>query len=297
MNMFFSILKKVKEFISNPNNKNLIYFLIVLGLVLIILTQRSCSNNLKQKLDAQSEEIQRVKNNYEAEKDSIRHYKLNDSIFRAERLGFVITLKELSTDYKYLLSGFEDFKKNPPKTIINQPILIRETIKEVPVLAKVGVDGVGEFSFLSEIQYPDNNYRKLSGVIPFSSKFFNKKDSSEVDYKTLPYSFDLNPGSGNFNLEQKVNVKLGLFEDPKTKKVKIAINTSYPGITFTGVEAFDILDEDLIKKQQKDNKKTWGLGFNIGYGALYNTSSNKVFVGPQIGIGLHYTPKILQWGK
>lgn len=294
---FLSVIKRIFSYITKPENKQVLWFFIFAALIAVILMQRSCNSNLKNELEAQKNEAQRIKNNYEAQQDSVKHYKINDSIFRAERLGFVLTLDELKNDYKYLLAGFEDFKKNPPKVIINQPILIKETIKEVPVTARVDESGNGDFRFSYETQFADNNYRKISGYIPFTSKFFNKKDSSIVDYSTLPYLFTLNSGNAKIDLEQRINVKLGLFEDPETKKVKVAVNTSYPGVTFYGLEAYDIMNEDLIKKQQKGGKRTFGFGLNLGYGATVNVKTGQVIFGPQMGIGFHYTPKWAQWGK
>lgn len=296
MNLINTI-KRVFSYITKPENRQFLWFLLFVALIVIILMQRGCNSNLRSELDAQKGEIQRIKNNYDAQQDSVRHYKINDSLFRAERLGFVLTLDELKKDYKHLLIGFEDFKKNPPSVIINQPILIRETIKEVPVTASVNNEGNGDFNFSYETQFADNNYRKISGYIPFTSKFFNKKDSSVVDYKNLPYTFTLNGGNATFELQQRINVKLGLFEDPETKKVKVAVNTSYPGVTFYGLEAYDIMNEDLIKRQQKEGKRTFGFGLNLGYGATYSVGLNKLIFGPQVGVGFHYTPKWAQWGK
>lgn len=294
---FLNAIKRVFVYLEKPENKQIFWFLAFTILVIIILMQRSCNSNLKSELNAKEEENQRIKNNYEAQQDSVRYYKINDSVFRAERLGFVITLKELKNDYKSLLVGFEDFIKNPPKVIVNQPLLIKETIREVPITATVDSSGSGDFKFSIETLYADNNYRKLSGFIPYNGKFFNKADSTPVDYKKLPYLFVLKPGSGTFDLEQKINVKIGLFEDLKTKKVKVAINTSYPGITFSGLEAYDIMNEDVIKKQQKEGRKLWGVGFSVGYGACVNLKTNQVFFGPQMGVGIHYTPKWAQWSK
>ena len=57
------------------------------------------------------------------------------------------------------------------------------------------------------------------------------------------------------------------------------------------------MEEDLIKKQQKGGKRVWGVGFSVGYGAGLSLKTSQVFFGPQIGVGLHYTPKWAQWGK
>jgi hypothetical protein len=295
--VFLDVLKKIFSYLAKPENRQIMWFVVTASLIITILMQKSCNSNLREEIDNKEAENQRNKNNYEAEKDSVKHYKRNDSIFRAERLGFVLTLNELNANYKHLLDGFDDFKKNPPKVIINQPLLIKETIREIPVTASVDENGKGDFKFSFETLYPDNNYRKISGFFPYSSKFFNKADSMPVDYKKLPYTFVINPGAGTFDLEQQINIKLGLFEDPKTKKIKVAVNTSYPGITFSGLEAYDILEEDLIKKQQKGGKKVWGVGFNVGYGASVNLQTNQVLFGPQMGVGIHYTPKWAQWGK
>jgi len=294
---FINTLKRVFSYLFKPENRQILWFMVFTVLILIILMQRGCNADLKNQLKAQQSDNQRIKNNYDAQQDSVKHYKLNDSIFRAERLGFVLTLNELNENYKYLLSGFNDFKKNPPKVIINQPLLIRETIKEVPITVTMDPDGNGDFKFNFETLYADNNYRKISGIIPYNTKFFNKSDSTPVDYKNMPYAFTLNSGDGTFDLEQRINIKLGLFEDPKTNKVKVAVNTSYPGITFSGLEAYDIMEEDLVKKHQKEGKRVWGVGFNFGYGACVNLKTNQVFFGPQMGVGIHYTPKWAQWGK
>ncbi len=294
---FLGIFKKIGGYLFDPNNKAVLRFIVIGALILIILMQRSCNSRLRNELELQEKETQRIQNNYDAEHDIIKQYKINDSTYRAERLGFQITLKELSTKYSDLTKGFEDFKKMSPKVIIKETLLVKETIKEVPVTANIDSSGNGDFKFFSEINYPDNNYRKLSGYIPFSSRFFNKQDSSVVSYGNIPYTYVLNPGTGTFELEQTINLKVGLFQDPNTNKIKVAVNTSYPGITFTGLEGYEIMDESLIKNQMGSGTKPWGVGLNFGYGALLNLKTNQIYFGPQIGIGLHYTPKRLQWGK
>lgn len=289
------ILRGVWKFLADPKNKNLRTFIIFGLLIMVIFMQRSCNSKLREEIEQQELEKQRIQNNYEAERDNVKQYKINDSTYRAERLAFMITMEELNTKYNDLLVGFEDFKKHPPTVIIKQPLLIKETIKEVPVSANINEDGGGNFSFSSEAIYPDGNYRKLSGNIPFTSKFFSKEDSTFISYLDLPYTYTLNPETGTFELEQRVNLKMGLFQDPETNKIKVAVNTSYPGITFTGLEAYDIMSEDLIKNQLGSDKKMWGIGLNFGYGVCYDYKNSKFVLGPQIGIGLNFTPKWLQW--
>ena len=126
---------------------------------------------------------------------------------------------------------------------------------------------------------------------------FNKSDSTEVSFNKLNVYNKVAPGLGNFTLDQGIKLKVGLFEDPKTKKVSIAATTSYPGITFTQLEGADIMSNDVSRKAARNFRKTWGIGLTLGYGAGVNLKTSQVFFGPQMGIGITYTPKFLQWGK
>jgi hypothetical protein len=285
------------NWIKDPKNKKVLNLLLIVGLVAIILMQRSCNSKLEGELQAQKEETQRIQNNYEALNDTIRQGKINDSTLLAERKALKLTVEELKTNFSDLLIGFEKFKKQNPKVIERITVNNYETIREVPVYAKMDSLGNGTFSFIDSAKFTDGNYRTLKGVIPYQSKLFNKSDSNEVAFNKLGVYNRVYPGLGNFTLEQGIKLKVGLFEDPKTKKVSIAATTSYPGITFTQLEGADIMSNDVSKKAAINFRKTWGIGFNIGYGGTVDLKTSKLTFGPQVCVGLHYTPKWLQWGK
>jgi len=292
-----NFLLPVWNWIKDPKNRGVMRLLLIVGLVVIILMQRSCNADLKQQLEASKSEAQRAENNREALSDTIRQGKINDSTLLAERLALKLTLKELKEGYSDLLVGFEDFKKQNPKVI--QKIIFNntETIREVPVYAKMDSLGNGYFVFKDTVNFADGNYRKLKGKLPFTSSLFNKKDSTEADMNKLGFYSKINPGLADFVLEQGIKLKVGLFEDKKTKKVSIAATTSYPGITFTTLEGADIMEDKDSRKVTRKFRKTWGVGFSLGYGATVDLKTSKVVLGPQVGVGLHYTPKWLQWGK
>jgi hypothetical protein len=44
-------------------------------------------------------------------------------------------------------------------------------------------------------------------------------------------------------------------------------------------------------------RKTWGIGFDVGYGVLIDVRNSNVSTGPYFGVGVNYSPKLLQWGK
>jgi hypothetical protein len=285
------------SWITDPKNKSIRNLIGIAILVAIILMQCSQNKGLKNSLEAQKDESQRIQNNYEALNDTIRQGKINDTTLLAERKALKLTVDELKKGYSDMLVGFEQFKKQNPKVIERITFNNTETIREVPVYVKMDGKGNGFFTFNDTAKFADGNYRKLRGVLPFSSKFFKKNDSTQVDIDRLGLYTQINPGAGNFVLEQGIKLKVGLFEDKKTHKVSIAATTSYPGITFTQLEGADIMSDNISKKAARNFRKTWGIGFNLGYGAAVNLKTSQVFFGPQVGIGVTYTPKFLQWGK
>lgn len=292
-----SVFKKIWSWIVDSKNKSTKTLIGIGLLIAIVLIQCGHNKNLSRELDQQKTENQRIKNNYEVLNSPIIQAKINDSTLRAERLALKLTMDELKQDYSDLLVGFEDFKNQNPRVIEKITFHNTETIKEVLVYAKIDSLGNGAFSFSDSAFFADGNFRKLRGTIPFDSEFFNKYDSTQVDLNGLGLYSQIKPGSGNFVLEQGIRLKVGLFEDPETKKVKIAATTSYPGITFTQLDGADIMSDDVSRKATRNFRKTWGIGLSVGYGAGIDLKSSRLYFGPQIGIGVTYTPKWLQWGK
>ena len=68
-------------------------------------------------------------------------------------------------------------------------------------------------------------------------------------------------------------------------------------MTFTKLQGADIMADPDSRKVTREFRKTWGIGFNFGYGAALDLKNNNFVMGPYLGVGLHYTPKFLQWGK
>lgn len=283
--------------LTDPKNKTILRLALVAALILIILMQCSRNRGLTQDLEAQKTETQRVVNNYEAQKAPLIQNKINDSTLLAERQILKLTLKELKDNYSDLLVGFEKFKKQNPKVIEKIYFNNTETIKDVSIASKIDSLGNGNFTFSDSAKFADGNSRTLSGNLPYKATFINKKDSTMADLNKLGIMPKIIPGPANFTLDQNMKLKVGLFEDPNTKKVSIGVTTSYPGITFTKLEGADIMSDETSKKATRNFRKTWGIGLSIGYGGTVDLKSRKLAIGPQVGIGITYTPKFLQWGK
>lgn len=285
------------RWVMDPKNRGILKLAAIAILIAIILMQCSQNRGLKNDIEQQKSEFQRQQNNNEVKDAPLIQNKINDSTLRAERLAFKLTVDELKKSHSDLLVGFEEFKKQNAIALEKIGLHNTEVIREVPVYVKIDSLGNDEFIFTDTTRFKDGNYRKLSGTLPYSSLFFNKKDSTQADINKLGLYSKIKPGPANFILEQGMNLKVGLFENPKDHKVSIVATTSYPGITFTKLDGADIMSDAVSRKAARNFRKTWGIGFTLGYGGTVDLKTSKIAFGPQIGVGLHYTPKWLQWGK
>jgi len=283
-----TIFKSIGKFITNPKNTRMLLFAAIVIFALLFLRQCNRTMHFKSQIELNQHEAERILNNYDAAKEEIAQGKLDKDTWRAEKSGYELTLEELENEYADLLGDFEVEKNKPPKVIIKTEYVINEVVNNVPVF--VEVDDFGNTAMVfSDSTYHDStmtNYRLLSGKIPYKIIF----DSTDSLYKVVP---DL----GTFDLTLGMNLNLGLFQDVKTKKISIKADTDYPGVTFTNIDGASIMDDPANKKMLRQMRKTWGIGLNVGYGILIDTKNGTVGTGPYVGLGLSYTPKILQWGK
>ena len=264
--------------------------MIMLGVIVIIclLFLRQCNQtqHYKDQVELEKQETKRITNNYDAAMDTIEQGKIDDNTWRAEKAGYELTLDELEGKYADLLGDFEVEKNKPPKVVIKTEYIIKERIDSVLVL--VEVDSLGNTNMVfSDSTYHDSiNYRFLSGRIPYKIVY----DPIDSTYQAVPYL-------GTFDLTLGMNLNLGLFQDKDTRKISIMADTDYPGVTFTNIEGASIMDDPANKKILRKMRKPWGLGINVGYGAIVDVKNGQIATGPYFGIGLSYTPKFLQWGK
>lgn len=280
------IVNLILNFLNNPKNTRLLIFGLFLVLILILLGQCNKNKYLKSEIEKEKKETQRIKNNYEASKDTIKTYKIDENTWRSEKLGYELKLEELNGEYSHLLGKFKIEKNKPPKVIVKTEYIIQEKIVGVPVLVKIDESGNEYLAFYDSVFHNKSNFRILSGKIPYYISF-DDKDSS----------YNMAPGNGDFNLEIGMNLNLGVFQDKNTRKIFIKVDTDYPGISFTTIEGASIIDDPKNKDIIRGLRKPWGIGFSVGYGAMINPSSGIMTTGPYFGIGINYTPKFLQFGK
>ena len=274
------IVTNIIKFITDPKNTRMLLFAGIVLFALLFLRQCNATQKAKAQVLLEQQEKKRIQNNWEASLDTLKQFKVGDSTNRAQISGYELTLNELETKYSDLLADFEIEKNKPPKVLIKTEYIIKEVIKEVPVYVTVDSNGVKSFEFSDSLKHNENNWRSLSGKIPFI-----------ID--TIGSETRVIPQEGSFLVQFGMNLNLGLFQDTETRKVMIKADSDYPGIEFTSIEGASILDDPKNKKVLRSLRKSFGLGVNIGYGIGFNGSN--ITPGPYIGLGVSYQPKFLQW--
>ena len=281
-----AILKNIGKFITDPKNTRMILLGVAVVFLLLFLNQCNRTQHFKDQVELEKQETQRVTNNYEASQDTIRQYKVDEDTWRTEKQGYLLKYDELEDKYADLLGDFELEKNKPPKTLIVTEYVIRDSIRNVPVLVNVDSLGNKSLTFADTTYHDTINYRMLSGRIPYDLVF----DPVDSTYKLVPEA-------ANLDLTLGMNLNLGLFQDKDTKKIFIKADTDYPGVTFTRLDGASIMDDPKNKKALRQLRKPWSLGLNLGYGAVVDVKDGTISTGPYFGIGITYSPKFLQWGK
>ena len=243
--------------------KNLKILLYVGIAVLAILLFRQCEQTRK----AESETT-RINNNWKAAQDTIRNYVDKNGNASAEIRALTLTLDEAKE-----LIEFE--KSKPPVTVISYETQIVEKLVEVPVVTMDTV--IGKFS---------------SAAIIASGAEWGK--SSRKIKTTLPYTFadgSVQFGEATIDLEQNIFLTASILQDKKTKEVFVNLSTDYPGTKFNSAQGI-MIDQSSsgFKGIQRQSRKSLGIGLQIGVGMVGGLGP-----APYVGVGLNYTPKILQW--
>jgi len=270
-----TIFGNILGFFTNPfDEKNSKVFFLFIVTILILLLLRQCES-----ANSALGEIQRLENNKKAAADTLKHYKDKLGNTVGEIRGLTLTLDELKEENSEL-----EIKANkPPITIIEYKTVVVEKIVEVPVYIKD--------TPIIQIIMGDTLKFDSSAVFAVNDTF--GKSSRSIN-ATIPYKVDTSLVFGNATIDLKQNIWLsaGVFQDKKTKEVFVELKSDYPGITFNDTKGIMIdRKSKQFRKFNMKQRKSFGVGINVGYG--YSPFTNSFL--PYVGIGIQYTPKFLQW--
>ena len=273
-----SIFKSIRDFLSKALDfivkiKDIIWFVIVLIIVFVLMSQCSSKNKLENEVDI-------LTNNTYALSDSIRNYK--------DELGNMVAEKhalQLSQDEMEKTIGELKKKNTEYVSYINTNIGLKDTIYVEKVVYKdVVIDTITNTE---------------SGTIHLEKNDqFNKSKryiSANIPY-TVKYPSNLTVGNSEFVVEQNIFVEGTITRDNKTKETMFYLKTDYPGVSFNSGNAIVATNG---KQYDRDARKRHGIGISVGpsfgYYYFYPTQSFKPAVGLSITIGYTFTPKAFQW--
>ena len=165
---------------------------------------------------------------------------------------------------------------------ISDTINIKSTVEKDP-------NGDEYISFLYNPEMPGNNKLKITGKSAYI--MYLRVDPTD----STKYIATVVPGITNLLMEQNIDITTGIYRDPKNKRMMTRVSTTYPGLTFNDINSFDITDSPDTRKALKTARKEFGFGVQIGYGL--SGSNTGIAPGFYVGVGLHYSPKFLQFGK
>lgn len=270
---------KITKFL---NNKTISVVAIVL-LAMLLLHQYNAAENAKA-------EALREHNNLLASQDSVRVIKQDRDLAIFEKSSFQLKVSELSKEQKDLISQLELSKNGrgtTPKTVIEIVTEYKDSVRNIVSTINKDPNGQESISFLHNPELPGKNKLKISGKIPYELGI----DRDPLD--STKYNAKLNSGLVSLDIEQNIDIVTGIYQDPKSKRIMTRVSTTYPGMSFSDINSFDVTDNPETRKALKAARKEFGIGLTLGYGFSPGAPRPSMIV----GIGLHYTPRFLQFGK
>lgn len=268
---------------SNTVIVSLFFFILLLVASLFSIRQYELARKAEQ-------ESARNHNNYLAKQDSVRILSSSFGGVLAEKSALKLKYDELSQENKDLIDRLELAKNKKPSVIIQTEIVYRDTGISVPTSTIVR-DSMKLLVFEHQPKLPGKNFLSLSGQIPYrivTDSSLNPDGSYQLNFRLVSQPVAL-------NFEQKIDLVTGLYTDPKTGRVYVRATTDFPGISFSELQALEMMDDSATRQALKKARKKFGIGFNFGWSIAAGT--NGYVMGPGVTVGLTYTPTFLQFGR
>jgi len=276
-----SYIHQAVSWLLNPKNRGLIGFAVILVLIALLMGTCSRIDALKGEVAKTESEVQRVKNNLAASRDSVTMIVGEQGELIGKISGYEVTVAELHDEYRTLLGKYRVEKGKPPVVITQVVTVIRDTA----IYVNVSLEGDTAINVSDTALFGPNDWRILAGRIPY-----------QVDTVLNRISV----GGGIFALEQAISLQTVLTREKKTGRIEIEVLTSHPGVTFSHIQGAVVQDDAANAKVLKQARREWSVGASVGYGVMLNMRDlDRVGVahGPYMGIGIQWSPKWAQWGK
>ncbi|BCV01445.1 MAG: hypothetical protein CM15mV42_1240 [uncultured marine virus] len=230
--------------------------------ILIMLLLRQCDSTKKAK-----GEITRIVNNNLALTDTLEHYIDENGLLNGEVRGLNLKVSELADSVKIE-------KNKPPVTIVEYVTEVRDSIVFKPIIDTVVIEPDGTYNHT--VKYIDSiSYGKSRRFVNFNMPVFTKD--------SLLYT-----GTANLSLRQNIWLEASILQDIKSKEVFVNLKTDYPGVSFNNATGILVERNEEFKVFARQQRKQFGLGLQLGIGFSDQ-------IRPYVGVGIHYSPRFLQW--
>lgn len=274
-------LNKILNFFKGLDTKTLAF---IGGALLMLFMMRQCNtiSNLKQDLKVQEEISQTNFNNYLAAKDSIEYFEneLGDKVAKISSFEFQISdLEKTNLDIKnkYIRVLGLNRELKGVNSLLAADIKLKDSLLALSSVTQI--DSLSsKIDFNKNDDFGSGNTRKVEGDLI-------------VRYDTNLKKFYSSPV--NLTIEQTLSLRAAI-ENVEGRDM-LKISSAYPGLTITGIENINLVDDRLNLKNTIDKKAGFSIGMGIGYGINLNPANSTVTLGPSINVGLYWSPKFLRF--
>jgi len=279
MNKIIQYLEYLKNLKSKISRTTLIFIGVVI-LVLLLLQQCNSNASLKREIAQVQMVADRELNNHRASLDTIKIERNKNGDLVAQKLSYEYDINSLTDANKKAIADYQR-ALNLTKDIRNVNSLLRTEIriKDSIINSKGSVitlsDSTSNIKFNDVKNWDKYNWRRFNGTVDV----LRNKQTNAISVI-----------GSRFDFEQGIELKMAILNDNGVNSLRIT--TPYPGINFTNIENINLVNDKLNQKNEK--KAGWSVGVGAGFGI--NLTPNQVIsVGPQIGIGLYWSPKWLRF--
>jgi len=250
--------------------------------MLFMMRQCNTISNLKEDLEFQKEVSATNFNNYLAANDSIEYFEneLGDKVAKISSFEFQISdLKKTNIDitnkYVKVLGLNEDLKG--VNSLLSANIKLKDSLLALAAVTKID-DLTGKVDFKKNDNFGSGNTRNVIGDLT-------------VTYDTINKSFYSTPV--NLTISQTLSLRAAIEDEDGRDMLKIS--SSYPGMTITGIENINLVNDRLNKENKIDKKSGFNIGMGVGYGINLDPTNQSITYGPTINVGLYWSPAWLRF--
>jgi hypothetical protein len=274
-------LLKIYNFFKNLDTKTLAF---IGGALLMLFMMRQCNtiSNLKEDLEFQKEVSTTNFNNYLAAKDSIQYFEneLGNKVAKISSFEFLVSDLEkanldINNKYVRVLGLNRDLKG--VNSLLSAEIKVKDSLLALTSVTAID-ELTGKIDFDDSDDFGSGNTRSVVGDLT-------------VTYDTISKSFYSSPV--NLSITQTLSLRAAITESDGRDVLKIS--SSYPGLSITGIENINLINDRLNKENKIDKKAGFSIGMGVGYGLNYIPSTSNVVFGPSINVGLYWSPKWLRF--